>query len=309
MQARMITFASFLTALVAVSCVPTPVATITPSELVKNLSSVVLEPKIGCHDLALRFGLGDLPIVDDPSGIGLTFEEAFLQTPEGNDIDAWYVPARLNRGTVVLSYGSSGRMACYLFVTQTLVDLGWSVVMYDYRGFGGSSGTASLDSLSSDLDIVLSWTLARTQRKEVTLLGVSLGTIPSVAIAVRRPEHVNGVILDSPVAMAAELPRFNTLLGGRAAQYANALSDDLVLDRLMPKLATPMLVILDGADNVTPPDTIQLLYDLAPGPKELAYFPGFGHAFAPYYDTAMFSYRVDLFLANIWNGSAVSNSN
>lgn len=306
MRAWKLLLLSLTTTLFAISCAPLQFSSVTPAELVKNLSTLILEPKIGCDKLAQRFGLGNLPIVADPAGIGLSFEEYYLPTPDGEELNTWYIPARLNRGTVVLSYGSSGRMACYLYVTQTLVDLGWSVVMYDYRGFGGSTGRASLDTLSADLQVVLDWSLSRTQRKQVTLLGVSLGTIPSVALAVQQPEKVNGVILDSPVALATEMQRFDALLGGRAAEYANALSDDLVLERLMPDLTAPLLVILDGADNVTTPASIQLLFDLAPGTKELAYFPGFGHAFAPYYDTAMFSYRIDLFLSSRWGEAALA---
>lgn len=300
-QTRIVTLA--LTSFLAGGCVPFPVASVTPPQLVDGLSKIIMEPHLSCQNLAKRFGLTSLPEANTPVEAGLAYEEYFVPTPSGDELDLWYMPANLNRGTIILSYGSAGHMACYLFVAQNLVELGWSVVMYDYRGYGGSTGTANLATLADDLDVALSWTLQRTGRKKVTLMGISMGTMPTMARAVARPQDVNGVILDSPVAMQAELERYNVLIGGRANQYTTALSDDLVLERLMPLLHDPLLVIADGADNVTPADSIVELFNLAPDPKDLAYFPGLGHAFAPYYDTSTYLYRVDTFLTEVWNGA------
>jgi len=62
------------------------------------------------------------------------------------------MPVEPAHGTVIVSPGNSGSMACYLLTAQLLTDDGYSVVIYDYEGFGGSSGQASLETLRPDLE-------------------------------------------------------------------------------------------------------------------------------------------------------------
>lgn len=274
-------------------------APLTKQQAYDVLNAIILDPFTTCEQLRTAFRVEHLPVVSTPDEAGLRYEEAYVPAFDATPLRVWRLPTSLDRGTVVLSVGASGSMPCYLYTARLLVDNGWSVVVYDYRGFGGSGGTANIAYLAADLDAIIDWTLARTGRDEVTLMGISLGTIPSVAMAVQRPDVVNGVILDSPVALGMEIQRFGFVLGDPTT-YQKLIDPLLLSDNLMAAVQTPLLVLLNERDRLTPPSQTELLFDRAAGPKELARFPDVGHARGVFRDTEYYAYRVESFLARLW---------
>ncbi len=273
-----------------------------PDDVVKGLSALVLDPAIDCSTLRRAFGLDYLPLADVPSDAGMEFEQHFIPTPDDNVLHVWYLPTKLDRGTVVLSIGSSSGMNCYLYVARLLVRNGWAVVMYEYQGFGLSTGRPSLNTITPDLEAVLDWSLHYLRRDSVSLLGISLGAIPSVAVAARRPEVVNALILDSPVALGEEIARFDALLGGEAAALVNRLSPELVSEERIREVTQPLLIFLHELDDLTTPQQTELLYSRAPGTKKLVRFPNLDHAEGPYYSTDVYTYNLDTFLTAVWGG-------
>ena len=279
-------------------CIPT--ASLGKEEVASGLSDLILHPEETCEQLRVNFGLEALPIPENPAGIGLNFEEHWVPTSNGQFLHTWYMPANLDRGLVIISMGNAGTLDCYLMSAQLLVQKGWSTVMFEWQGFGGSSGDAAVDNLASDLETALLWSLAHTGRTQATLFGISLGTIPSVAIAVRHPELVNAVILDSPVALESQADRLGPLLSQPLGEVLANLSDDLITERLMSRMNQPLLVYLDEGDLLTPPNTIEHLYDLAPGPKQMVRFPELQHAHGQFYETDVFALNLERFLGSVW---------
>lgn len=273
-----------------------------PDELLRGLSAAILQPEMTCEELRDDFGLADLPLVETPGDVGIPYEEWRLPVDDGRTLRVWIMPEG-PRGVVVVSPGNSGPMSCYLFTAQLLTGAGWTVVMYDYEGFGQSTGTASLLTLRDDLDAVVNWTRMQTGRQRVTLFGMSLGSIPSVAVAVKRPGVINGVILDSPVALGVQIERFDVLVRGRSAEIqavVYAWVPWLIAERHIAYMTAPLLVLLGEDDVVTPPGTVQVLYDRATGPKKLVVFQALGHAAAQFLRTAEYAAELEAFLAELW---------
>jgi pimeloyl-ACP methyl ester carboxylesterase len=282
-------------------CAPlSQIETPTTDELGRFISNLLLRPEITCAQLRATFAVDYLPIVETPDQAAMAYEEHWVPTADGQLLRVWYLPARLDRGTIVFSLGASGSMPCYLFVTRLLVHNGWSVVMYEYRGFGESSGAPDILSLHVDLAAVLDWTIGYTGRDQVTLLGVSLGTLPSVAIAVDRPDVVNGVVLDSPASMGLEVARFARALGEQTQAIIDQLPLSLLPEELASALQQPLLVFLNGRDWITPPSSVQLIYERAAGPKELVMLTALGHASGPYHDTGTYTFHLERFLSQVW---------
>ncbi len=293
-----------LVLLLAVSaCVPN--AELLPDEVEKGLSSVIMNPAVTCEELRKSFGLEHLALVDTPDQAGIAYEEHWVAVPQtGQAVRMWYAPAKLNRGVVVISLGAVGSLPCYLFTTRLLTQNGWSVVSYEYEGFGLSTGTPSLLSLRPDLQAVVDWTIGYTGFERVTLLGISLGTIPTVAVAAESPEKVNGVMLDSPVALRAEIERFRLLVGGQDGRVLAALPDELVSERIIGDMRVPSLIFMHERDDITPTTTVKLLFDLAPAPKTLVSFPSLNHARGQYFDTDRYVFAAESFLSGIWTYDA-----
>jgi len=273
----------------------------TGDQLAQLVSDVAFRRQYTCEELAHLYGVAYLPVVETPDELGLDYEEHWLPTAGGDVLRLWYLPTSLDRGTVVLSQGSVGVLPCYLFHARMLADNGWSVVMYEYRGFGLSTGQADVSTLSGDLSTVLDWTLARTGREHVTLMGISIGTIPSMAVAVERPGQVNGLVLDSPVALGAMIEPLEPILGDMTRELIDRLAPELVLETLVPQLGQPLLILVGGDDTLTTPAAAQRLYDLAPGQRRLVVFPGADHVREAFRDTGAYTYNVERFLSSVWS--------
>lgn len=292
--------ALLISLLLASGCAPTPGELPARDEVYKTLAEIIFNPYQTCEDLRTAFGLEYLEPVDNPGEAGLGFEEHWIAAEDDNLLHVWYLPSRLKRGTVLLCNGAAGDVSCYLFVARLLVNQGWSVVMYDYRGFGLSTGTPDLAWLVPDAATVAEWATARVGQPAITVMGISLGTIPAVGLGVSRPELVNGVVLDSPVALGAEIQRFGMLLGDLGPYVLALLDPLLVSESVIHDLTRPLLVFLSERDFVTPATTVSLVYDRAPEPKELVVLEGLQHAEGPYHETARYMFHLDTFLAEVW---------
>jgi pimeloyl-ACP methyl ester carboxylesterase len=274
------------------------------NDLLSLVTYAALVPDAPCEELKSAFNLEHLPVVDYPDQIGLPFVEHFVPTARGHVLRTWHMPATVRRGTVIVSMGAASDMPCYLFTARLLHDLGYEVVMYEYQGFGQSSGDADIQSLPGDLEAVLDWTLSKTGQEQVTLFGMSIGSLPSIAVAVEHPDKVNAVVLDSPVALGAELRRFDVFFRGQREAVIDLMDPSLFSDDVIRELNQPLLVYLHEADIVTPPPTVELLFERAAGPKELYRFPDLGHAEAQFYATGYYVDRLANFLDSVWPAPA-----
>lgn len=286
-------------------CAPIEPIPVPPEDVfAAALDAVALDPNTTCEELRRMFGLDGLKVVENPGQAGIPFEEQFVPTPDGQSLRVWSIPAKANRGTILYSSGAVGEVACYLYPVVLLNQAGWSVVMYDYRGFGGSSGEPSLATLATDLETVLDWTLEHTGVERVTLLGISLGSIPSVNVASRRPEALNALILDSPISLTEQVRRLRPALLENTDAFVNLIDPALQTEALMPQVHAPVLVLIGQFDFLAKPEVAGRLFELAGPPRRLVLFPGLGHVRAPFDAEADYVAAVDSFLAFVWEGAA-----
>lgn len=286
-----------------VGCVPPPPPIPPPANskaLDAVLTTLLLDPNVTCEELRAAFQLEHLPLVDHPGQIGLDYNEIFVMADQQFALRVWDIRTRLNRGTVIYSIGAVGELPCYLFLASLLADNGWSVVMYEYRGFGRSTGEPDLEALDDDLSAVVDYVLATRPLERVTLLGVSIGTIPTIAVAVQRPQDVNAVILDSPVALGELLRGFEWVLRDQTQTFIDLAPPELLSEELIGELPGPLLMFAGTSDKLTRFDVMSDLFDRAPEPKVLAAFPGVGHARARFDDTGRYVAELERFLSDVW---------
>lgn len=123
----------------------------------------------------------------DPSAVGLPFEEAVLRTSDGLRLTGWFVPGPAGAGAVLVSNGNAGSISGRLALAQAFHEMGQSVLLYDYRGYGGNPGTPTEEGTYRDAEAAWDWLKARGFAPgQITLYGESLGGAVSVALATRR---------------------------------------------------------------------------------------------------------------------------
>ena len=87
-----------------------------------------------------------------PGDVGLDYEALTLATRDGEQLDAWFVPAETSRGVVLFCHGNAGNISHRLDSIRLFHELGLSVLIFDYRGYGQSSGKPTEQGTYRDAD-------------------------------------------------------------------------------------------------------------------------------------------------------------
>ncbi len=132
-----------------------------------------------------------------PGDIGLGFEPLTLTTRDEEQLDAWFIPADPARGVVLFCHGNAGNISHRLVSIQLFNKLGLSVLIFDYRGYGQSTGKPTEKGTYRDADAA--WDYLVEQRgipaEHIILFGRSLGASIAADLATR--QSVAGLILES----------------------------------------------------------------------------------------------------------------
>ena len=207
-----------------------------------------------------------------PDSIGLAYESLEIITEDGIKLDAWYLPVREPRGTVLFFHGNAGNISHRLDSLRVFNELDLTTLIFDYRGYGQSEGAVSERGIYLDAEAV--WRHLTEERgipaAEIVLFGRSLGAAVAASVASR---HTAGaLIIESGFVsvpdMAAELypwlpARWLARIGFPAGDY-------------LQTVASPVLIVHSRDDEIIPFDQGQRLFEVASEPKQFLELRG-GH--------------------------------
>src|SRR6185437_11979381 len=123
-------------------------------------------------------------------------EEMTLTSSDGEELVAWFTPAREGRPIVIYFQGNAEGLSARVHRFTWLTADGTGLLALCYRGYGGSTGTPTEAGLIRDAIAAYDFVRARTTAKNIVLFGESLGT--GVAVALASEHEIGGLILDAP---------------------------------------------------------------------------------------------------------------
>jgi hypothetical protein len=126
-------------------------------------------------------------LVADPGAIGLAFDEVEIATADGERLHAWWVPHRNARGTLLFSHGNAGNISYRLDSLRLFHQLRLNVLIYDYRGYGRSTGSPGEAGLYRDGEAVWRWLTDERGMAEnrIVAFGRSMGAAIAAQLAAR----------------------------------------------------------------------------------------------------------------------------
>ncbi len=132
-----------------------------------------------------------------PEAIGLAFEDVHFQASDGTRLHGWYIPAPRARATLLFCHGNAGNISHRLDSIRIFHGLGLSVFIFDYRGYGKSSGRPSEPGTALDALAAWKWLAeaGRADSSRLVIFGRSLGA--AVAANLARSRAAAAVILES----------------------------------------------------------------------------------------------------------------
>ncbi len=130
----------------------------------------------------------DLKYKQKPNDLNISYEEYFVSTPDNFKLKTWICSPQKkldNKTTIILAYGDAGNMSYWLNQVAELVKNGFTVVTFDYRGFGESdyfkidNDYLYYNEFANDLVSVIRWAKTKTIENQIGIWALSMGTIMS----------------------------------------------------------------------------------------------------------------------------------
>lgn len=214
-------------------------------------------------------------VVDNPGDIDLYFEDVLLQTQDGETISCWYIPAGGYEGSgkvILFSHGNAGNIGDRLGTIQVFNRMGYDVMIYDYRGYGASTGTPS--EQGTYWDALTAWNYVKGDKgippEKIVLFGRSLGG--AVAAWLAEQGKPGALILESTFRSAPEMARkmFPYLAVNLICKY------DYNTGERLANITCPVLIAHSTDDEMIPFKHGRELYKLAGEPKVFVEMRG-GH--------------------------------
>jgi fermentation-respiration switch protein FrsA (DUF1100 family) len=128
----------------------------------------------------------------------LRFQDVFFAAEDKTKLHGWFCPARNQRAVLLMAHGNAGNITSrtpWLRYLQTRAEV--SVFIFDYRGYGRSEGTPTVEGAVQDAFAARAklCELTDVKESEMLLMGESLGGAIVLQLASKSPPQ--GLILQS----------------------------------------------------------------------------------------------------------------
>ena len=198
-----------------------------------------------------------------------------FQTGDGLVLGGWLAPARgTDRGvTVLVANGNAGDRSARAPLARALTSEGVSVLLFDYRGYGGNPGNPDEEGLGQDVRAARQFLVeeAGVSPDRLLYFGESLGAAVVTELAVEHPPA--GLVLRSPFVDLAAVGRVHyPFLPVRAL-----LRDRYPLAEHLADVKVPVTVVYGADDSIVPPGQSRAVADSAPHLRAVVEVAGADH--------------------------------
>lgn len=204
-----------------------------------------------------------------PKDFDLLYEDVWFES-QSLRLHGWWVAHPQSRATVLYCHGNAGNISDRASKVKAFYDLGLSVFIFDYRGYGQSEGVPTENGLYADT--AAAFEILKSYQKieqPVLIYGASLGGVPAIDLASR--EKVDGLIIDASFPNAYSMAQ-------RMYSFIPEffLAVKMPSDKKIQEVKIPKLFFHSREDDMVPFNLGQQLFDIAPEPKRFVILQG-GH--------------------------------
>ncbi|MDR2118305.1 MAG: alpha/beta hydrolase [Tannerellaceae bacterium] len=191
-------------------------------------------------------------------------DSSFIRTDDGAAVFLYTVYSDdMNIGTsIIMAYGDSGNLSYCLPYAVRLNQMGYSVILFDYRGFGNSSAWENNENMlfyseyAVDLNHVIDYTKRKYPENKIGIMAFSMGTIISTLST--QNDSVDFFIFENYVTCLKEtLKRINKRSAGKMVLPHNF--DLEKYSNLVRNINIPLLVFNAKDDRVIKEKDLHIL--------------------------------------------------
>jgi fermentation-respiration switch protein FrsA (DUF1100 family) len=216
-----------------------------------------------------------------PADLGMPYEDVWLPvqlSQRSERIHGWWIPASSEAAGVLLYlHGNGMNIGANVGHAKRFHQLGLSVLLIDYRGYGRSEGGFPTEQQVYQ-DAEASWRyLTQTRQispESILLYGHSLGGAVAIDLAVHQSDAAGLIVQSSFTSIRDMVDHTSRYRFFPVEQLLHQRFDSI---RKVPFLKMPVLFIHGLADIQVPATMSEALYAATPDPKQLYLVPLAGH--------------------------------
>jgi len=230
-------------------------------------------------------------LMDTPDRYGLQYQIENFKAVDGTLLNAWFFPSAntdgtMAKATVLFLHGNAENISTHFRGIAWLPAKGYNVLALDYRGYGASNGTPSLDGVQLDIDAAIRHLLIHkdVDPNRLIIFGQSLGGAFAIYYVAHSSYRANirAVVIDSSFYDYRQITKekmagFFLTWPFQWLPWLTVNDDYSPANSIAEISPLPLLLIHGDHDEVVPSDHSLKLFDRAREPKELLIVPGAGH--------------------------------
>ncbi len=118
---------------------------------------------------------------------GAGAQEVFLTTHDNETINGLFFTGT-RKEVILYFHGNAGDLSTWQYIMADFAQLGYDVMIIDYRGYGKSTGTLSEEGLYADADAAYEYLIGKGfAAQQIIIYGRSVGTGVATDLASRKP--------------------------------------------------------------------------------------------------------------------------
>jgi len=203
-------------------------------------------------------------IVATPALVGLPYESVTLATEDHVQLDGWFLPVAEPRGVVLFFHGNAGNISHRLDSLSIFHELGLSVLIFDYRGFGRSEGRISEEGSYRDAEAAVRYLMEEQDvpLQNMVYFGRSLGGAIAAHLAMKVTPAA--LIIESTFTSVPDLAaQLYPLLPVRSMSRFSYNAE-----KYLESVSCPVLIVHSVDDEIIPVQHGRALLAAANEPKQ-----------------------------------------
>jgi len=208
-----------------------------------------------------------------PQDWHLSYEEIWFDTEDGVRLHGWFFPLKGEAPVILFCHGNAGNISHRIDNVRRLLEQQLQVFIFDYRGYGKSSGKPSEAGLYLDGQAAYDFLTHNRHIApgKIIPFGRSLGAAVAVEIALRR--QVSALIIESAFTSTKEMAKTMLLF----KPFAFFLPPHFNNLEKISRIPVPKLLCHGEKDEIVPFSMGRKLFQTAHEPKIFFPIKGAGH--------------------------------
>lgn len=212
-----------------------------------------------------------------PEQFKLGHEEVWFNSKDGTKLHGWYFPttAKVSKGTIIQFHGNAENISTHFYSLIWVINEGYNLFTWDYRGYGKSEGLPSQEGIYHDsLAALAKGRELHSGGGQLIIYGQSLGGVISIRALpdFEFAKDINLLVHDSSFIsyqdVAFKVLKSRWFLWPLSPLAFVLVSDKYASDEVLKKIYWPTLVIVGEKDPIISSDFGKETYKNIPSSRK-----------------------------------------